>query len=109
VLWGTGNAKREFIVSTDLADACHHLFEINLGPEIINVGSGKDISIRDLANMIAQLSGYKGGILWDTTKPDGMPRKVLDISRIEKTGWTSSISLASGLQMLIDEYTNFLD
>ena len=108
VLWGSGNSKREFLVSTDLADACHHMFETSTDSQIVNVGSGKDISIFDLAHKIANLVGYTGEIHWDLTKPDGMPRKVLDVSKISKTGWTPKVSLTSGLQILIDEYSSQL-
>jgi GDP-L-fucose synthase len=104
-LWGSGVAKREFIVSTDLADACHHMFDKWHTSEIVNIGTGKEISIFDLAHKIAALTGYRGEIRWDASKPDGMPRKVLDISKISRSGWTPKISLTEGLQILIQEYT----
>ena len=105
-LWGSGTAKREFINSIDLAGACHHLFNTWDKPEIVNIGSGKDISIFDLACKIANITGFTGEILWDKSKPDGMPRKVLDISKISATGWTPKIALSTGLKMLVDEYTH---
>ena len=103
-LWGSGTAKREFIISTDLADACHHMFESWTDPGIVNIGSGKDISILELAQKIAGIAGFQGEIQWDKSKPDGMPRKVLDISKITKTGWAPKTSLTTGLKMLVDEY-----
>ncbi len=103
-LWGTGSAKREFLHVDDLARATWLLMEKMESPEIINVGSGQDLSIRELAEKIAAATGYRGNINWDSTKPDGMPRKCLDISKIENLGFVPQISLDEGIQMMIAEY-----
>ena len=97
-LWGTGSAYREFLHVDDLAQACLFLMEKYDSPEIINVGSGEDITIRGLAELIGQVVGYTGQIEWDTTKPDGTPRKLLDVSKLEKLGWKASISLEEGIR-----------
>jgi len=103
-LWGTGTARREFIYSDDLADACHYLLGNWHSNEIINVGSGIDFSIKELAEKIANLLNFRGRISWDATKPDGMPRKLLDTTRLSSIGWTSTTSLDDGLKVLINEY-----
>jgi GDP-L-fucose synthase len=103
-LWGTGSAKREFLHVDDLARATWLLMEKMESPEIINVGSGQDLSIKELAEKIAAATGYRGNINWDSTKPDGMPRKCLDISKIENLGFVPQISLDEGIQMMIAEY-----
>jgi GDP-L-fucose synthase len=98
VLWGTGMPKREFLHVDDLAAAALFLMENFNGEEIINIGTGKDISIRELAELIKEVIDYQGRIIFDATKPDGMPRKLLDISKIEKLGWSSKISLRDGIE-----------
>jgi GDP-L-fucose synthase len=108
VLWGTGSARREFMHADDLADACLFLIERYDSPELINVGTGVDQTIRELAELIAAAVGYRGRMTWDTSKPDGMPRKLLDVSRINALGWRSSIDLASGLPGVIDECRRYL-
>lgn len=105
-LWGTGIARREFMNVDDLADAAVFLMEKWNSPEIINVGTGTDISIKDLAAKIATATGYKGKILWDSSKPDGMLRKCLDISKIQSLGFKPKISLDEGIQHMINEYKN---
>ncbi|MFY9397232.1 MAG: GDP-L-fucose synthase [Desulfomonilia bacterium] len=100
-LWGTGKPLREFLHSRDLAEACVMLMERSSAREageLVNIGTGKDISIRDLARMIAGIVGYGGEIRWDHTKPDGMMRKVLDTSRINAMGWRPRISLRQGIE-----------
>lgn len=104
-LWGTGQVYREFLHVEDLADACVYLMEKYDGSEIINIGCGKDISIKDLANSIKDIVGYKGKIVWDKTKPDGTPRKLLYIQKLKKLGWKPKISLKTGIQ---DTYKWFL-
>jgi GDP-L-fucose synthase len=109
-LWGTGTPRREFLYSEDMANAC--LFLINLPdeqfvpiatnerePPLINVGWGEDVSIRELAAMIAEIIGFKGTIAWDTSKPDGTPQKLLDVSRLSRLGWKPSVSLRQGLEL----------
>jgi GDP-L-fucose synthase len=97
-VWGTGTPRREFLYSDDLADACVFLMNHYEGNEIINVGVGEDISIKELAEKIKNVVGYQGEIKFDTTKPDGTPRKLVDVSKINALGWTASISLDEGLQ-----------
>ncbi len=101
VLWGTGRPMREFLYAGDLADACVHLMRSyhadDMG-EFVNIGTGVDLSIRDLAGMIAEITGYTGEIRWDGTKPDGMMRKVLDTSRINDLGWRAKTDLRQGIE-----------
>lgn len=102
ILWGTGSPKREFLHSDDLGRACVYLLE-NYDDEVaINVGVGEDISIKDLAGLIRGIVGFDGDILWDSTKPDGTPRKLLDISRISNIGWSAIVPLDSGIQATYD-------
>ena len=96
-LWGTGSPRREFLHADDLGSACLFLLENYNGDEAINVGLGEDISIRELAELIQVTVGFKGGIEWDISKPDGTPRKLLDTSRLRAVGWSPSISLAEGI------------
>jgi GDP-L-fucose synthase len=103
-LWGTGVARREFIHVNDMAEALLLLMEQRDTPDIINVGTGKDISIRDLATLISNIVGYTGEIRWDPTKPDGMPRRCLDISKLNKMGFQARIDLEEGIQRTIHEY-----
>lgn len=98
VVWGTGTPRREFLHVDDLADAALFLMERYDSEEIINVGVGEDISIRDLAYLIAQVVGYHGRIRFDTSKPDGTPQKLLDISRLSSLGWRPKIPLKEGLE-----------
>lgn len=96
-IWGTGTPLREFLHVDDLADACFHLLQLENPPDWVNVGVGEDISILNLAKLIAEVTGYEGAILTDPTKPDGTPRKLMDISLIRSTGWSPSISFSNGL------------
>ncbi|MGY1774402.1 GDP-L-fucose synthase family protein [Geodermatophilus sp. SYSU D00804] len=96
-VWGTGTPRREFLHVDDLARACVHLLENYDEPETINVGVGEDISIRDLAGLVADIVGYEGELHFDSSKPDGTPRKLLDVSRIKSLGWEPRISLREGL------------
>jgi len=97
VAWGSGNPRREFLHVDDLADACLFLLRNYDRPEIINVGTGKDLTVRELAELICEVVGFRGEISWDATKPDGTPRKVLDISKIESLGWKPTIRLRDGI------------
>lgn len=97
VIWGSGTPYREFLYVDDLADAVVHLMNTYTGQEVINIGTGKDITIANLANLIADAIGYKGTFVFDTSKPDGTPRKVLDVTRLTKTGWNASTSLKDGI------------
>jgi GDP-L-fucose synthase len=103
-VWGTGSARREFLNVDDLAEAALFLLEQRDDPEFINVGSGEDVSIKDLAAMIAEAAGFEGEIIWDHSKPDGMPRKLMDVSKLRSTGWKPKIPLEKGIEMMIEEY-----
>jgi GDP-L-fucose synthase len=105
-IWGTGSPMREFLHVDDLADACLHLMEHYSDDSHINVGTGVDLSIRELAEKVRDLVYPDAGLRFDTSKPDGTPRKVLDVSRLRGTGWTPKIDLDSGLR---DTYAWFLD
>ena len=97
VVWGSGHPRREFLHVDDLAAACLFLLQHYNQPEIINVGTGKDLSVRELAELICEIVGFEGGLSWDPSKPDGTPRKVLDISKIESLGWKPAIRLREGI------------
>jgi GDP-L-fucose synthase len=98
VIWGTGTPRREFLYVDDLAEACLFLLENYDDPETINVGTGSDLSIRELAELIADVVGYRGELVQDTSKPDGTPQKLLDVSRLADLGWTASTSLRAGVE-----------
>lgn len=108
-LWGSGSPKREFLHVDDLAKAILFLLEGYDDAVAINVGTGVDLEIRELANLIAQVTGYNGDIEWDTSKPDGTPRKLLDVSRINKLGWRSEITLEQGVASTYQWYLQALD
>jgi GDP-L-fucose synthase len=103
-VWGTGRARREFLHVDDLAEAVLLLIDRWDSPEIINVGPGDDVSIRELAELVASKAGFSGEIVWDTSMPDGMPRKLLDISKISALGFKPKISLDRGIEQTIAEY-----
>jgi GDP-L-fucose synthase len=103
-LWGTGAARREFIHVEDVVTAMLLLMDRCQTPEIVNVGTGVDVSIADLAALVAGEAGYRGRILWDRSKPDGMPRKCLDVSRIARLGFVPAIDLQEGIRMTVREY-----
>ena len=98
IVWGTGKPRREFLHVDDLASACLLLLEKYDSPEIINVGCGEDSSIRELAELICEVVGFDGELAWDTTKPDGTPRKLLDVSKIRALGWKPAIPLRDGIK-----------
>jgi len=109
MLWGTGAPRREFLYADDMSDACVFLMEnydANNTGEFINIGAGKDITLNELADMISQITGYKGRIEWDNTKPDGTPKKLLDITRIGGKGWKAGISLEKGVEKTYEWYVN---
>lgn len=99
VVWGSGTPLREFLYSEDMADACVYLMENYEGNDFFNIGTGKEITIRALAELIKEVVGYKGEIVWDTTKPDGTPRKLLDVSKLESQGWKHKMELKEGINL----------
>lgn len=104
VCWGTGAAKREFLYVDDLADACLFLMNNYSGYDHINVGTGKDITIKELSELVATTVGFNGNIVWDTSKPDGTPRKLLDVSRIKQLGWQHKTELVEGLKLAYEDF-----
>lgn len=96
-LWGTGTPRREFLHVDDLADACVFLLERYDGPGFLNIGCGEDVTIRELAELVRRIVGFGGDILWDSAKPDGTPRKLLDVSKLKALGWSASTSLETGV------------
>ncbi len=96
-LWGTGNPKREFLQVDDLAEALIFLMKNHNESDWVNIGTGEDISIKELANLIKQIVGYEGELVWDTSKPDGTPRKLLDVSKINSLGWKHKTNLENGI------------
>lgn len=104
--WGTGKPLREFLYVDDLADACLFLMENYSGNETVNVGSGKELTIRELTEIVARVIGFEGKISWDTSKPDGTPRKLLDVSKLEKLGWTYKVELEEGIRLAYEDFLN---
>jgi GDP-L-fucose synthase len=107
VIWGTGTPRREFLHVDDLADAAIFLMDHYQEEEIINVGTGVDVTIRELAEIVAEVTGYDGALSFDTTKPDGTPRKLLDVSRLTALGWSSRISLREGVASTYEWYKTY--
>src|SRR4051812_2468797 len=105
VAWGTGSPRREFLHVDDLADACAFLLRMGNPPDWINVGTGADVTIRELTETVASVTGYQGRITWDTSKPDGTPRKLMDVSRLSGLGWRAQIGLREGIEKT---YASFL-
>jgi GDP-L-fucose synthase len=102
--WGTGSPRREFLHVDDMADACLHLLEHYDGPEQVNVGTGADVTIREIAETVAEVVGFDGVTEWDTTKPDGTPQKLLDVTKLAEAGWTARIGLREGLERTVAWY-----
>lgn len=105
VAWGTGSPRREFLHVDDLADGCAFLLQQDNPPDWLNLGSGTDVTIKELTELVAETVGFTGRIAWDTTKPDGTPRKLMDVSRLAALGWQARISLRDGLRQT---YASFL-
>ncbi|RXG84880.1 GDP-L-fucose synthase [Bradyrhizobium zhanjiangense] len=104
VVWGTGTPRREFLFVDDLADACIHLMKTYSSGELINIGTGVDIAIAEFARLVAATVGYSGEISFDTSRPDGTPRKLLDVNRLAKLGWRAKTSLEDGLKLAYQAY-----
>ena len=105
-VWGTGTPRREFLYVDDLADACIHLMKTYSEDELVNIGTGEDITIAEFARVVAATVGYTGAISFDTSRPDGTPRKLLDVNRLAKLGWRASTSLENGLKLAYQAYLN---
>jgi len=103
-VWGTGTPKREFLYADDLAEACLFLMEHYNKKELVNIGTGEDLSIAELADLIKETTGFKGEILFDKTKPDGTPRKLMDVSKLHALGWRHSIPLTEGIKAAYEDF-----
>lgn len=104
VIWGTGTPRREFLFADDLAEACYYLINNYNEPEPINAGTGVDISIKDLALLVKSIIGFEGKIEFDLTKPDGAPRKLMDVSRLHDAGWKHSINIDEGIKLAYEDF-----
>ena len=104
VIWGTGSPMREFLFADDLADACYYLMENYNEPNLINIGTGEDLTIKDLALAVKETVGFEGKLVFDTTKPDGTPRKLMDVSKLHNLGWKHQIELEEGLKLAYQDY-----
>jgi GDP-L-fucose synthase len=102
-IWGTGTPFREFLHVDDLADACLHLMLHYDGEAIVNIGTGEDLSIRELAELVRDITGYTGNIVFDSSKPDGTPRKLMDVNRMKEMGWQASIGLREGITAVYND------
>src|SRR4051794_4081537 len=107
--WGTGTPRREFLHVDDMASACQHLLEHYDGPEQVNVGTGRDTTIKEIAQVIAEVVGFKGETRWDTSKPDGTPQKLLDVSRLAAAGWEARIGLRDGIASTVAWYREHIE
>jgi len=105
-IWGSGSPLREFLFADDLAEACYYLMQHYDEPSLINIGTGEDISIKDLALLIKKVIGYEGALTFDSSKPDGTPRKLMDVSKLHKLGWKHKVELEQGINLA---YEDFLD
>lgn len=103
--WGTGSPKREFLHVDDLADGCAFLLRMENPPDLLNLGTGTDVTIRELTELVAEVTGFTGKIVWDRTKPDGTPRKLMDVSKLRALGWQAKIALRDGVRLT---YASFL-
>jgi GDP-L-fucose synthase len=99
IVWGTGTPMREFLYVDDLADACVHLMQQGYAGELVNIGTGEDVTIRELAETVMDVVGFQGNIVFDASKPDGTPRKLLDVSRLKSLGWQARTSLREGIKL----------
>ena len=104
VIWGTGTPRREFLAVDDLADGCIHALTHHTGPDLLNIGTGTDLTIAAFASLVAEIVGYRGRLVFDATKPDGAPQKLLDVSRMRSLGWSSTTALPEGLKAAYADY-----
>ena len=107
VCWGDGSPLREFLYADDLAELCVFLMNHYSGNETVNGGSGREISIKNLAELVAKIVGYEGEILWDISKPNGTPRKLLDVSKAAALGWTSKTDLEKGIRLAYEDFLKY--
>ncbi|RZK38062.1 MAG: GDP-L-fucose synthase [Pedobacter sp.] len=107
-IWGSGSPMREFLFADDLAEACYFLMQSYNEPHLINIGTGEDLSIKDLALLIKDVVGYEGELIFDTSKPDGTPRKLMDVSKLHSQGWKHKIELKEGLKLAYQDYLSKL-
>jgi GDP-L-fucose synthase len=103
-VWGSGSPKREFLFADDLAEACYFLMQTYNEANLINIGTGEDLSIKDLALLVKDVVGFEGDLLFDTTKPDGTPRKLMDVSKLHQQGWKHKVELREGLELAYQDY-----
>ncbi|HEY0896615.1 MAG TPA: GDP-L-fucose synthase [Sphingobacteriaceae bacterium] len=103
-IWGTGSPKREFLFADDLAAACFYLMEHYNEPNLINIGTGEDISIRDLAMLVKKVTGFEGALEFDSSKPDGTPRKLMDVSKLHSQGWKHTVELEEGIRLAYQDF-----
>lgn len=108
VVWGTGTPMREFMYADDLADACFYLMNLGYDGPLVNIGTGTDVTIRELAETVVKVVGFEGDLSFDTTKPDGTPRKLMDVSRMTGLGWRASTSLEDGIRFAYQDYLSKL-
>jgi len=106
VVWGTGTPRREFLYVDDMADACIHLMKVYSGAQLINIGTGEDITIAEFARVVASVVGYTGTISFDTSRPDGTPQKLLDVERLTRLGWRARTSLEDGIRLAYQAFLN---
>lgn len=103
-VWGTGSPRREFLFADDLADACVYLMEKNYNGSLINIGSGTDVTIRELAEIVTRVVGFEGQLIFDTSKPDGTPRKLMDVSKLSSLGWAAQTTLEDGIRLAYQDF-----
>ena len=103
-IWGTGSPKREFLFADDLAEACYFLMQNYNEPNLINVGTGEDLTIKELALLIKGIIGFEGELVFDSSKPDGTPRKLMDVTRLHNQGWKHSVKLEDGIKLAYDDF-----
>jgi GDP-L-fucose synthase len=107
-VWGTGTPRREFLYVDDMADACVHLMKTYSSAKLVNIGTGEDITIAEFARLVAEIVGYSGEINFDSSRPDGTPRKLLDVSRLAELGWRATTPLQDGLKRAYAAYLSNL-